>query len=463
MEHSRWLKKVKVRGFRGIVSYQELKLAIPDNKNPGSGLTILVGPNGGGKSTFLEIISLIGNNSDEIMIQEIARNEKTNGEVCIQINYTDGTALEMNNLSPNYLLKRVQSANQGSMAGKVYQVPSRRQLDTNFSRSKTPRSGYSQESTTLRIERDGFSRPIARLVDLAEDTGAKETFDALLKDILGFGLDWKLDLRQTNFYFKISTSSGTHDTSGLGFGIISLIFVLDGLRDLTPGDLVIIDEPELSQHPSVQRRLSKLLVEKSKDNQIVIATHSPYFADISSLDSGTEIARVANSRGTKVYQMSDNTKASLLKLKNDLNNPHTVGLEAREVLFLDEGVILSEGQDDVVLLPKLANQVKEELKFTLYGWGVGGAEKMEIICNILKDLGLKKVIGLLDSDRTRLAAKLRRMFPKYRFFTLPAADIRDKKARKATGAKPGMSTSSGKIYSKYEDDFVRLVKEMNSL
>lgn len=49
------LQKLEIEGLRGFVNKQELLLAEPDGK-PGSGLTILVGPNNGGKSTVVEAL-----------------------------------------------------------------------------------------------------------------------------------------------------------------------------------------------------------------------------------------------------------------------------------------------------------------------------------------------------------------------------------------------------------------------
>ena len=45
-------------GFRSFSSKQTLHLAMP-NGEPGSGLTVLVGPNGGGKSTLVECFNKV--------------------------------------------------------------------------------------------------------------------------------------------------------------------------------------------------------------------------------------------------------------------------------------------------------------------------------------------------------------------------------------------------------------------
>ena len=60
----------------------------------------------------------------------------------------------------------------------------------------------------------------------------------------------------------------------------------------------------------------------------------------------------------------------------DINNPHVLGIEANEALFLGDNIILVEGQEDVVILNKICKDLKLELNGDFYGWGVGGAHKM---------------------------------------------------------------------------------------
>ena len=53
-----FLEKLSVTGYRGFEKLQHLRLAVPSDE-PGSGLTIVVGPNNGGKSALLESIFLV--------------------------------------------------------------------------------------------------------------------------------------------------------------------------------------------------------------------------------------------------------------------------------------------------------------------------------------------------------------------------------------------------------------------
>jgi predicted ATPase len=63
-------------------------------------------------------------------------------------------------------------------------------------------------------------------------------------------------------YLKIKLAGNySHSSEGLGDGVISLMFIADALHDSPEGSMLVIDEPELSLHPSLLRRLSRVLAE----------------------------------------------------------------------------------------------------------------------------------------------------------------------------------------------------------
>ena len=76
------IKRLTIKGLRGFSEKTNILFAIPDNINPGSGLTVMVGPNNSGKSTIIEAVHLLSSNLDIIPVS--SRNIKTNGKVLIE-------------------------------------------------------------------------------------------------------------------------------------------------------------------------------------------------------------------------------------------------------------------------------------------------------------------------------------------------------------------------------------------
>ena len=108
--------------------------------------------------------------------------------------------------------------------------------------------------------------------------------------------------------------------------------------------------------------------------------------------NGATLARVISTKeGTKIFQLSDKSKSLISKLASgNLYNPHTWGLDAREFFFQEDGIILVEGQEDVLLYPEIAKQLGKEIQGSFFGWGVGGSGNIPKLCSIAKDLGFKK-------------------------------------------------------------------------
>jgi ABC-type multidrug transport system ATPase subunit len=72
----------------------------------------------------------------------------------------------------------------------------------------------------------------------------------------------------------------------------------------------LIDEPELHLHPKAQESLAKLLLEESKDKQIIISTHSPYL--FKSLLNKSGIITLKRNDQNKVILTKEDAKANLL-------------------------------------------------------------------------------------------------------------------------------------------------------
>ena len=181
---------------------------------------------------------------------------------------------------------------------------------------------------------------------------------------------------------------------------------------------------------------------------------------MSDVAAGAQIARVhKTNRGTLIASPTRAALEGVLRLStSNQNNPHVLGLNANEVFFLEGGIVLAEGQEDVVLLPQVLDDIGVDIHGSFFGWGVGGADNMRAVTTLLAELGYPLVAGVLDQDKASLASTLSEEFPSYRFGCIPTDDVRDKPARTATAAKTGLMGSDRIIRAEYRDAVVSLFR-----
>lgn len=81
-------------------------------------------------------------------------------------------------------------------------------------------------------------------------------------------------------YIKKNDINNSYSEAFAGSGETSVIRLIYALDNAVPNALVLLDEPETSLHIEAQNRLKDYILEKIKDKhlQVVISTHSPYFA-----------------------------------------------------------------------------------------------------------------------------------------------------------------------------------------
>lgn len=451
-------KSLQINGLRGFSTLQQLDFALP-NGQPGSGLTVLVGPNNGGKSTIVEALRIVvseGNKS----FSEGKRNKSAEDKVYLKIIKEDGGFIELGSLTSGG--SEVYFNNSAGPMGGVLVLPARRFFNPYFAKSVAERGSYISNMSVYPFRSNSIDQFASRLFRAQAN---RQDFDKVLGRVLCPVPKWNIEQADTGqYYLKYDAGGMHHNSEGLGEGLVSLLFIIDALYDSGNTDMIVIDEPELSLHPALQRKLSNLFVEYSSSRQIVIATHSPYFLDLSTMEFGTRVARVYKTgQGSVISELTPETGKSFQGLLKDWRNPHVWGLNAKEIFFLDEGIVLVEGQEDVFFYPKIAKEIGLEFEGTFFGWGVGGASNMKLIAKILKELGFKKVAGILDGNCTQLSNELKEEFPDYSFFTIPTNDVRTKKASPARQEIIGLTAESGNIRSEYSDCFKKLVQEINSI
>lgn len=419
------ISSLKILGYRGFADEQTLRISKPTGQ-PGSGLTVIVGANNTGKSAVIEALNFLRMQSRVVPLSEGQRNAKTNGKTRILYNTKAGDLT----LSADGATDAEWSRSHDSVSLRSpYVLQSRRSFDTQFQPTALSREQYlanpGESGQRVSYSNGNFG---ARLLAISKN---QQKYKEVLARVLPDPPDWYVEknLQGQNF-IKVTGASASHSGEGLGSGVLSLLFIIDALYDSGEDELIVIDEPELSLHPVAQRRLAGLLAEYAATRQIIVSTHSPFFSSFEYLCKGGTIARVSQkNRDSVIAQLSDDSIGKVKPLLGDRNNPHILGLDARHAFFLEENVVLVEGQQDVMAYPEIFSSLDINIPVDFFGWGVGGAGNMSLIATLLQELGFQRVAGILDSDQAELRNELGKAFPNYVFMTIPAPDVRTRESR----------------------------------
>lgn len=458
----RHLLSIEVEGFRGFAATSVLHLGIPDGV-PGSGLTILVGPNSGGKTSFLEALTAVTQHETHtVAFSEGQRNRHANGQVRIQLAVSDGSERTLKTVEQGGAYAELNPTSAWPTYANVYSLPARRTFVPFFGGTPVGLDNYRLNWQKLSANRGPRENFTMRLMSIIKDKREYGAFNALARRVCPYFPNWTIELSdQGGMYLRCSSGLDFHSSDGLGEGLVSLLFIIDALNTSKPGDIISIDEPELSLHPALQRNLLQLLIEYSADRQILIATHSPLFISWEAIVANAEVVRLINSgNGTQIYRLSSTSRNRIRGFLCNDNNPHILGLNANEVFFLNDGVLLTEGQEDVLFYPRVFKQLKVKMDYSFYGWGAGSADNMDAIALLLDDLGFKRVAGLLDGNKTDKLYRLSQQFPHYKFCNIPADDLRGKQERTIKPVR-GLLDESKAVRPEYVEDTKKVLRKIS--
>jgi len=453
------ISTLTIHGYRGFGESQTLNFAIPNDNIPGSGYTVIVGPNNGGKSSITEALRVCSH-SHEVSFTETRRNKVAGDRVEITVTVDTGDQVKIKSVPTGGSETVKEPNNPRDILPPCFSLPSRRFFNPFFGKSVATRESYSSTAAPINQRSIAIDEFSGRLFKILQNI---QPFNEVLKKVLNYVPKWTIEQSdQGQHYLKFSVGDHYHTSDGMGEGIVSLMFIIDALYDSSEGDAIIIDEPELSLHPSLQRNLSKLFREYSATRQIICATHSPYFIDFHALCAGGKVSRIhKRDVNINISPLSSDSIQFICSSISNLNNPHIFGLDAREVFFLEENVILVEGQEDVLVYEKICKQLNIEIIGEIFGWGVGGADNMENIAKILCELGFTKVIGILDGNMEDKRRELAEKFPDYEFYTISANNIRTKPARIATEEVIGLTDTNGNLLPENEQEIRTLFEQIN--
>ena len=171
-------------------------------------------------------------------------------------------------------------------------------------------------------------------------------------------------------------------------------------------------------------------MEASKTKQIIISTHSPYFISWNALKNGGMLYRTYKKENNIcVCSLKENDIKFITSSLNNYYNPHIWGIDAKELFFLEDNIIIVEGQEDVIAFNKICDELNIHINAEFFGWGAGGASNIEKILCILQNLGYEKICAIYDGDKKDEFELVCEKFPNYKIVKLWKDDIRDKPKR----------------------------------
>ena len=375
------IHSISCLGYRGFSTRQILNLAIP-NGTPGSGLTVLVGPNGGGKSSIVECFNKISLARKNVSFSKGKRNLRAGDLVEIAITSDEG---------------------QGTL--------------------RTSKGG---SETTNPLDSCTY-----RLIEL--NNSDSSAFDRVMERVLGKPLQWTIDQEDNgNYYVKVTKHFGMqHNSDGLGEGILSLMFIVDALLG-NNNELLVIDEPELSLHPQF-------------------------------ISNGGTVSRVfESSDGSKICAIDERSRKFISSVSHNLNNPHIMGTDARACFFAEDNLIITEGQEDVVLYPVIMRALGMDYYLPFFGFGAGGASGIIEIAHLLQVLGFERIGAIYDGDKRADYDTFVKEFAgsRYKAWIIPTEDIRDKEHYEVASKQGLLEKDRKTLKPEYADQMGKIFKEM---
>ena len=255
-------------------------------------LTVLIGPNGTGKSSVLQALLLLKQSVGEERI--IFQGD------CIKF-------ASPNDLIPGFLsdepIVHIAFAGREKGGSVGYEGRFSSQLEPmnrgilppSFSPNAVPlrnlefvqsARGFVQPSYPLRDEPSeeiSLHKGLSGLEELLATNLVYSTpmqqLSALIEKVTGTGLDTKM-VPGRRVEVRSLAPNGAVNIVAEGFGTNALIQLLLQLITAERGATVLIEEPEIHLHPKAQAELAEVMAEtaKAEDKQIIMTTHSEYVA-----------------------------------------------------------------------------------------------------------------------------------------------------------------------------------------
>lgn len=279
---------------------------------------VIAGSNGSGKTTLLESICdyfktrIFPLNEKEMNVQIDLflenREEKIDENIISELH-------SINYYKNKNINKYEEIINTLKILPKLIYVPA----EIDFNEVKTETTNYKSDYKFFNIVDSDviedipsyISSRIYYIANTEEELTLKEVKEKVNAEINGVFDILDLDVKLTglskdekNMPIFVNSSGDEFDINELSSGEKQLFLRTLSIKMLEPeNSIILIDEPELSLHPKWQQRIIDVYKKIGKNNQIIVATHSPHV-----------LGSVSNEN---IFLLSKNKKGEIIVLSGD--------------------------------------------------------------------------------------------------------------------------------------------------
>ena len=353
------IKNLHINEFKGL---RDISINFEKNDKP-LDLVVLAGSNGSGKTRVLESIldyfqKIVNHIENENVAGVFFETDEQN---CLNQGYNSNMLyLILNYYNDENNVERGRKVVEENLKvfPKIIYMPT----ETNFQKVEIASPMLVREYKFLNIVDTGLIKDVpsyiaTRIIEMAndqEDTPMQEIRAAVFKEINEIFEILDLDIKISGISKNaksiplFTNSAGDQfDINELSSGEKQLFLRTLAIRMLNPeNSIILIDEPELSLHPKWQQRIVDVYTKIGKNNQIIIATHSPHILgsvrkeNIMLLDKDSD-GKIVVRTGDKLYdsygQPTDRVLKDIMGLETT-RNPKVFKLleEVRKIVDRDE-------------------------------------------------------------------------------------------------------------------------------
>lgn len=177
----------------------------------------------------------------------------------------------------------------------------------------------------------------------------------------------------TTYYTKILDKSTNIESDilscGTGYQSMIILSILEAYVELAQKKteyILIIEEPEVYLHPSLQRKMIDTLLMISMNNQVIFSSHSPI--TVGKMERN-QIKLVKREAGEAT--VSDITVSDVIR---------ELGIRADDIL-VNKGIIFVEGQDDKVVIEYILNRIHPGASDEINVLIAGNCENLKFFAN----------------------------------------------------------------------------------